>query len=118
VPRYRAGGAQAPKGAALPGVHGKITSSSRPVRRARVIAMLGSSQGSFLREAILKDISTIDPMMDDIGAMIDEALAKPELAEAMKVKIRDRLSRRARPEAAPELSSDEDPEDFWENVPI
>jgi len=36
----------------------------------------------------------------------------------MKVKIRDRLSRRARPEAAPELSSDDDPEDFWENVPI
>ncbi len=80
--------------------------------------MLRSPNGSFLREAILKDISTIDPMMDDIGAMIDEALAKPERAEAMKTRIRARLARRARPEAAPDLSCEDDQDDFWENVPI
>lgn len=66
----------------------------------------------------MKDISTIDPMIDDIGAMIDEALANPELAEVMKSRIRERLSRRARPQTAPEPSGEEDPDDFWENVPI
>ena len=66
----------------------------------------------------MKDISSIDPMIDDIGAMIDEAVARPETAEAMKAKIRERLSRRSVQAPLTDVESFEDPDDFWENVPI
>ncbi len=70
------------------------------------------------REATLKDISSIDPMIDDIGAMIDEAVARPEAAEAIKARILERLSRRTIQPMPPEPEASDDPDDFWENVPI
>lgn len=69
----------------------------------------------------MKDISTIDPMLDDIGTMIDQALASPDRAEEMKARIRERLARRVhlqQPMPSQEDTSDEEPDDFWENVPI
>ena len=66
----------------------------------------------------MKDIPSIDPMIDDIGAMIDEAVARPETADAIKARIRERLARRAVQPRLADLPAHEDPDDFWENVPI
>jgi hypothetical protein len=66
----------------------------------------------------LKDIVTIDPMIDDIAAMIDEALAQPEHADAVKRKIRERLARRSSSADLTDPSDEESVEEFWENVPI
>ncbi len=66
----------------------------------------------------MKDIVTIDPMIDDIAAMIDEALARPEHADAVKRKIRERLSRRSPNVDLNDPAEEESVEEFWENVPI
>lgn len=66
----------------------------------------------------MKDISSIDPMIDDIGAMIDEAVARPEAAELIKARILERLSRRSMPPVPSEPAASDDPDDFWDNVPI
>lgn len=57
-------------------------------------------------------------MIDDIGAMIDEAVARPEAAELIKARILERLSRRSMPPVPSEPAASDDPDDFWDNVPI
>ena len=68
----------------------------------------------------MKDMSTTDPRIDDIGALIDEALADPSRTTDVKAQIRERLAGRsaAAPPHIAEEPSDGDAEDLWDNLPL
>jgi hypothetical protein len=65
----------------------------------------------------VRDLTTTATPVDDIGQMIDEALADPARAARMSAAIRRRL---AHPPAAAEPADAPDPdaEDLWDNVPL
>jgi hypothetical protein len=68
----------------------------------------------------MRDLSATDPLIDDIDALIDEAVADPSRADVVKTRVRHRLARRLAvplPHAVEELQG-EDAEDLWDNLPL
>jgi hypothetical protein len=68
----------------------------------------------------MRDLSATDPLVDDLEALIDEALADPSRAPAVKARIRARLGRAASPSAGgePHEAALSDAEDLWDNLPL
>jgi hypothetical protein len=68
----------------------------------------------------MKDMSATDPRIDDIGTLIDEALADPSRAEIVKARIRERLAGRSAQAPAPlaHEPAEGDAEDLWDNLPL
>lgn len=68
----------------------------------------------------MKDTSAYDPLIDDIGALIDEALSDPSRAAVVKARIRERLTGRSVSAALPlaHEPSGGDDEDLWDNLPL
>jgi hypothetical protein len=67
----------------------------------------------------VKDLATTDPLIEDLAALIDEALENPSRAASVKARVRARLGRS--PIAAAPVARDPaeaDAEDFWDNVPL
>ena len=67
----------------------------------------------------MKNMSPYDPLVDDIGALLEAAAADPARLEVLKAEARQQLTQRAtRPDAQPEETVETDDEDLWNNVPI
>jgi hypothetical protein len=68
----------------------------------------------------LKDTFAPDPLIDDIAALIDEALAHPARAGLVKAQVRQRLAERsaAPPPRVEDDAAAEDAEDLWDNLPL
>jgi hypothetical protein len=68
----------------------------------------------------LKDTFASDALIEDITALIDEALADPARAGRLKAEVRQRLA--ARPAGKSPAPADDiaegDGEDLWDNVPL
>ena len=67
----------------------------------------------------MKDLATTDPLIEDLAALIDEALEHPSRAASVKARVRARLGRS--PAVAVPVAPDPteaDAEDFWDNVPL
>ena len=68
----------------------------------------------------MKDTFASDALIEDITALIDEALADPARAGRLKAEVRQRLA--ARPGGEPpdpaEDLAEGDGEDLWDNVPL
>ena len=68
----------------------------------------------------MKDLSTQDALIDEIKALIDEAVAHPHRAGIVKARIRERLANGSR-EVLPhdsDVDADDDAEDLWDNLPL
>jgi hypothetical protein len=65
----------------------------------------------------VRDLTTTDTPVDDIGALIDEALADPARAARMTVAIRRRLAGLP-PAVEPADAADPEADDLWDNVPL
>jgi hypothetical protein len=63
----------------------------------------------------MKDLSTADLMVGDIGMLLDRALADPARAPIVRAAMRARLARAAAEEP---LGDEADAEDLWDNVPV
>jgi hypothetical protein len=72
------------------------------------------------RSSYVKDLSTQDALIDDIGALIDEALAHPYRAGIVKARIRERLANGSREvlQHDSDFDADDDAEDLWDNLPL
>jgi hypothetical protein len=71
----------------------------------------------------VKDLTTLGPIADEIGTLIDEALEDPSRAEIVKARIRQRLERRIGPltgseEEQGESDDEQGDEDLWDNLPV
>jgi ribosomal protein L1 len=67
----------------------------------------------------MKDISSRDPLVDDIAVLIDTAVADPDRAEDVKRQIALRLAlRNAGPHPSEDTSTEDEDEAFWDNVPL
>lgn len=69
----------------------------------------------------MTDIFVPEPSVDDIVALIEEAVRNPERAEEIKIGLRRKMSRPSGLARAASASADEatgEPEDLWDNVPI
>jgi hypothetical protein len=65
----------------------------------------------------VRDLTATEMPVDDIGQMIDDALADPARAARMTAALRRRLAQV--PPAAPhDDAADPDAEDLWDNVPL
>lgn len=68
-------------------------------------------------------MSGSDPLIDDIGALLDEMLEDPARAALLKARIRERLAG-AQPSRPPvshgqaETEAEAEAEDLWDNVPL
>jgi hypothetical protein len=72
------------------------------------------------RRSTLRDLQATDPLIDELTALIDDALGDPSRAALVKSRIRERLLASApqtRP-AAPDIAGEDDSEDLWNNVPL
>jgi len=68
----------------------------------------------------VRDLSATDPLIDELEALIDEALDDPSRAAFVKARIKARLGRPS-DSVFPETSGDcleSDAEDLWDNVPL
>lgn len=82
--------------------------------------MLGGYVALAYRRSTVRDLSTTDPLIEDIQALIDEALDDPSRASSVKALLTMRLVR-ADIGATPERAGDPaeaDAEDLWDNVPL
>ncbi|MCU0856108.1 MAG: hypothetical protein MUF63_14680 [Rhodobacteraceae bacterium] len=68
----------------------------------------------------MKDTFASDALIEDITALIDEALADPARAGRLKAEVRQRLATRPGTEspAPAEDLAEGDGEDLWDNVPL
>ena len=68
----------------------------------------------------MRDTAASDPLIEDISTLIDEALADPSQAGAVKDRVRRRLALRlpAGSRPAVEAPLDADAEDLWDNLPL
>ena len=66
----------------------------------------------------MKDTAAHDPLVDDLGALLDAAAADPERVDTYKAQLRARLAGRpvAVPKAEPHAEADD--EDLWNNLPL
>jgi hypothetical protein len=67
----------------------------------------------------MKDIAATDPLVDDLGALLDAAAADPARVSALKAQLQARLA--GRPVGivpAPDAVEDADDEDLWNNLPL
>jgi hypothetical protein len=67
----------------------------------------------------MKDSSTLDPLVDEFGALLEAAAEDPSRVVSLKAQMRARLAGRAAgaaAEQAPEDAGDE--EDLWNNLPV
>jgi hypothetical protein len=68
----------------------------------------------------VRDTTASDPLIEDISILIDEALADPSRAGAVKERVRRRLALRL-PAVSPSAVEDDldaDAEDLWDNLPL
>ena len=65
----------------------------------------------------MRDLTATRTPVDDIGQMIDEALADPARAARMTSALRRRLAQ-VPPAALHDEAADPDAEDLWDNVPL
>jgi hypothetical protein len=67
----------------------------------------------------MKDIATPDPLVDDLGALLDAAAADPARVHALKAQLQARLARRpVGVVPTPDAVEDADDEDLWNNLPL
>ena len=66
----------------------------------------------------MKDTFTSDPLIEDIAALIDEAIADPASAGAVKARVRARLASGTIRPVTPDAQDGFDGEDLWDNLPL